>query len=664
MNTKYILSFFALSAIFAGCTKESNVISNSEKVADSGKLYTFSASAQDPATTKSFFKADEAPSYYIYWEDSDEFDFHDITLKTEEYEETESVTVTSSKPSAIGASRKSVTFEKKAHDYMVISYPKGAVTLLDTSTVYNWVSAKQTDTTTIFHNATVKVNVPKVQELSSVLSPANLPMVSPRLALSEEAVSRVKNGKDTVSTEFSNPVKLTPLAGLVKMTVTGLPDVTSATVTKVNILSEFNYLNSYTGTPQRGMRGDNIISLVDTMAVVGNWTSGDTRFDLSLTGGSVNYTSADGATVCFVANHSTTSMKTILVTVYTSDGAVYQKKFDTSAKAIAFSKSRVTSFTLDFTKSSVVKAASDKFSVEWSQGYLVFDDTNKTYKIGDKQDIGLYFKFGNANAIAFYDSNQDWLDRIRPANLISQSIEGTSGTQQVTPDGQTVKNGTDNFYNTQTGNTASWRIHPFYTATDGVVTMSTMSSEEDYFNWQGSTVAKDETDPCSYVKVAEGENSWRMPTTDDINNLIEVGKVGVEFGNFDGSDIKSNDGKSRFIKYTDGEQEFYLMANGIATSKITGAKATTKSIQMMYGNKYAANFPSSTYHGTATVSTSVTTNYVDIFQLSLSSAPSMTTSAKVNKIIANTYNSTASKIDSRPMWDAVNVRCVRDKKTN
>lgn len=140
------------------------------------------------------------------------------------------------------------------------------------------------------------------------------------------------------------------------MTVTGLPDVTSATVTKVNIMSEFNYLNGYTGTPQRGMRGDNIISLVDTMAVVGNWTSGDTRFDLSLTGGSVNYTSADGATVCFVANHSTTSMKTILVTVYTSDGAVYQKKFDTSAKAIAFSKSRVTSFTLDFTKSSCGKS--------------------------------------------------------------------------------------------------------------------------------------------------------------------------------------------------------------------------------------------------------------------------------------------------------------------
>ncbi len=660
MNTKYILSFFALSAILAGCTKENNFISNSEKAADNGKLYTFSASAQDPATTKSFFKADEAPSYYIYWEDTDEFDFHDITLNTEDW--SESVTVTSSKPSAIGASKKSVTFEKKAHDFMIISYPKGAVTLLDTTSVYSYdTNTKKSDTTTFFHNAAVKVNVPKVQELSSVLTPANLPMVSPRLALSQEACNRVKNGADTISTEFSNPVKLTPLAGLVKMTVTGLPDVTSATVTKVNIMSEFNSSSTYTGTPQRGLRGDNIISLADTMAVVGNWTSGDNRFDLSLTGGSVDYTSTDGATVCFVANHSIAQMKTILVTVYTSDGAVYQKKFNTSSKAIAFSKSRVTSFTLDFTSSSVVKAASEKFSVEWSQGYLVFDDANKTYKIGDKQDIGLYFKFGSANAIAFYDSNQDWLDRIRPTNLISKDIEGTSGSQEVTPDGQTLKNGTDYFYSNQTGLAASWRNHPFYTATDGVVTMSTMTSEEDYFNWQGSSVAKDETDPCSYVKVAEGENSWRMPTLDEINDLIKVGAPGVEFGNFDGSDIKSNDGKSRFVKYTDGEQTFYLMANGISIMKIM---TKYKSIQAMFGNKYAANFLSSTYHGNATVSTSTSTNYCDIYQLSLSSAPGVSTAAKVAKGVANTYNSTGYKVDTRPWWDAINVSCVRDKKSN
>lgn len=654
MKTRYIWSFIAAVAALAGCKEENGIVTDPHAAEDDGCLYSFTATAQD-LDTRSYFKADEAPSYYIYWDGADEFDFHDITLKDDK----ESVSVSSAKPSVVGASGKSVLFEKKAHDYMVISYPKGAVTLMDSTFVSTWISSKQTDIDTLVNNAAVKVNVPKVQALSSVLSPANLPMVSPRLALSETAAVRIANKQDTISTEFSNPVALTPLAGLVKMTVTGLPDVSSATVTKVNIMSEFNSASSSTGTPQRGLRGDNIISLKDTMAVIGNWSSGDNRFDISLTGGTAAYTSTDGATVCFVANHSVAQMKTILVTVYTSDGAVYQKKFDTSARAIAFSKSRVSSFTLDFTSGAVTKSASTKFSVEWSQGYLVFDEQNKAYKIGDKQDIGLFFKFGSANAIAFYDSNKDWLDRIKPENLVTQAIEGTTGSQQVTADGQTLKNGTDNFFSTMTGNVASWRSHPFYTASDGVVTASTMSSEDDYFSWQGSTVAKDATDPCSYVKVADGENVWRLPTLDEINDLINVGKAGVEFGNFDGSDIKSSDGKSRYVKYTDGEQEFYLMGNGIAESKIT---AKYKSIQAMFGNKYAANFLTSTYHGNETVSTSTSTNYCDTYQMYLSTAPSMTTAAKVNKGVANTYNSAGSKVDPRPLWNAINVRCVRDKK--
>lgn len=654
MKTRYIWSFVAAVAAFAGCAEENGVIDASGQAEDDGCLYSFTAMAQDPAT-RSYFKAEEAPSYYIYWDGTDEFDFHDITLG----DGTESVSVSSAKPSIVGASGKSVLFEKKAHDYMVISYPKGAVTLMDSTFISTWISSKQTDIDTLVNNATVKVSVPKVQALSSVLTPANLPMTSSRLALSEKAAARIAGRQDTISVEFSNPVTLTPLAGLVKMTVTGLPDVSSATVTKVNIMTEFKTSSTYTGTPQRGLRGDNIISLKDSMAVIGNWVSGDNRFDISLTGGTVEYTSGGGATVCFVANHSVDPMKTILVTVYTADGAVYQKKFDTSGNAIAFSKARVSSFTLDFTSGTVVKAASSKFSVEWSQGYLVFDEQNKAYKIGDKQDIGLYFKFGSANAIALYDSNKDWLDRIKPANLVSKAIEGTSGSQQVTEDGQTWKNGTDNFYNTAKSNVASWRNHPYYTVSGGEVSAGTMTSAEDYFDWQGSTVAKDATDPCTYVKVAEGENSWRLPTLDEINDLISVGKAGVEFGNFDGSDIKSNDGKSRYVKYTDGEQEFYLMGNGVAVSKIT---TSYKSIQMTYSHKYAAKFLSSSYHGNEAVSTNVSENYCDIYQLSLSSAPSMTTAAKVDKGVANTYNAAGSKLDPRPMWDAVNVRCVRDKK--
>lgn len=653
MKTRYIWSAVAAVAALAGCTEENGVIAGPQPAEDDGCLYSFTASAQDPAT-RSYFKADEAPSYYIYWDGTDEFDFHDITLG----DNTESVSVSSSKPSVVGASGKSVLFEKKAHDYMVISYPKGAVTLMDSTFISTWISSKQTDIDTLVNNAAVKVSVPKVQALSSVLTPENLPMVSPRLALSEKAAARIAGRQDTISVEFSNPVTLIPLAGLVKMTVTGLPEVSSATITKVNILTEFKTSSTSTGTPQRGIRGDNIISLKDTMAVIGTWESGDSRFDISLTGGSVAYTSGDGATVCFVANHSVERMKTILVTIYTADGAVYQKKFDTSANTIAFNKARVSSFTLDFTSGSVAKEASSKFSVEWSQGYLVFDEQNKAYKIGDKQDIGLYFKFGSANAIALYDSNKDWLDRIKPENLVSKPV-GTTGSLEVTEDGQTQKNGTDIFYSTQTGLIAGWRNHPYYTVSGGVVSAGTMTSQEDYFDWQGSTVAEDATDPCTYVKVAEGENSWRLPTKAEVEDLINVGAPGIEFGNFDGSDIKSTDGKSRYVKYWDGEQEIWFKASGKAQTYIM---SNYKAVKMMYSNKYTIFFPSSTYTGGAAVSTYTSTNYCSVYKLSLSSAPSVTTKASIDKGVANTYNSSGSKVDPRVNWDTFNVRCVRDKK--
>lgn len=651
MKTRYILYLSALAAVLASCAKETAVVSAEGAKTDDGVLYSFTATASDPMT-KSFFKEEEAPSRYIYWEDTDEFDFQDITIGDDGKE---SVSVTSSKPSSMGASKKSVLFEKKGHDYMVISYPKGAVTLMDSTFISTYVSSKLTTHDTLTNNAAVKVSVPKEQALSSVLTPANLPMVSSRLALSDKAKSLIESGKDTISTDFVNPVKLTPLAGLVKMTVTGLPEVTKATITKVNILTEFDAKTS-TGYPQRGLRGDNIISLKDTMAVIGNWESGDSRFDISLTGGSVDYTAEKGATVCFVANHSEAGMKSITVAVYTSDGAVYKKTFDTSKKMISFSKSRVSSFSLDFTSGSVSKAASSRFSVEWSKGYLVYDSANKTYKIGDKQEIGLYFKYGSANAIAFYESTEDWLSRIKPSNLVPIPIPGTDKFQDGTADGQTLKNGTDNFFSNMNGMAVAWRTHKAYTVSGSTVTESDMASESDYYAWQGSTSFAGEKDPCALVKVADGEKKWRVPTMEEVNDLISVGAAGIEFGNFDGSDIKSGDGKSRFIKYSDGEQEFYLMSTGKVASKIT---KSYKSIQMTYSYKYQVIFPTAEYTGSDAAQTSTSKNYCSSYSLSLSSAPSKTTAAKIEKGIANTYASGVT--DKTPQWDAFCIRCVRDK---
>lgn len=140
MKTRYILYFGALAAIMSGCAKEMSVIPAGEAKSDDSVLYSFTATASDPMT-RSFFKEEEAPSRYIYWEDTDEFDFHDITIG----ENKESVSVTSAKPSSMGASKKSVLFEKKGHDYMVISYPKGAVTLMDSTFISTYKSSKLTN---------------------------------------------------------------------------------------------------------------------------------------------------------------------------------------------------------------------------------------------------------------------------------------------------------------------------------------------------------------------------------------------------------------------------------------------------------------------------------------------------------------------------------------
>lgn len=74
MKTRYILYIGALAAILSGCAKETAVVSAEGSKADDGVLYSFTATASDPMT-RSFFKEEEAPSRYIYWEDTDEFDF-------------------------------------------------------------------------------------------------------------------------------------------------------------------------------------------------------------------------------------------------------------------------------------------------------------------------------------------------------------------------------------------------------------------------------------------------------------------------------------------------------------------------------------------------------------------------------------------------------------
>ena len=641
MKTRYFLLLAAV-AVFASCNQEQVLLQE----ASSAKTYTIRAGAGDPVT-KAYFKEDEAPSKYMYWEADDTFDFNDITIG-----EVWNVNVTSGKATEVAADGKTMLFTQTVNDYLVITYPAGAVNMTDVDMV--------------------TVTVPRDQELSSVLTPNNLPMTTSRLALSDVAKKAVESEEDVVSIIPDDaPVKFYPLAGIGKMTITGL-GVESATIKKVNILTEFSADKTTTGEPQRGLRGNNDFSLAGDKELTSTWTSGDARFDLSLTSETgISYTDKDGADVVFVADQSNYGVKTMQVVVYTADGAVYKKKFDMASaeKQIAFDKAHISSFTLDFTNGTVSKVADSKFSVEWSTGYLVFDEANKGYKIGEPEDIGLYFKFGTAVGVKFFKDNEDWAWRLQPKDEDGNKL---SGSTTYLSNKTTLANGTEMFYSGILqkgvrfyGENAIWQDTPYYypDGTDilaGTIAGGNDGDEFNYHKMAGTTVYSGAADPCSYVKVGEGEKAWRLPTKAEVEDLISVGAPGVEYFTLDGSDVKgsSGNGSPVYARYTDGVQELQFMTNGFVA--MTFSSAYTQ-IQMTFGNKYAVDFWTNQYEGQTEPQKS-TTNSAYAYKLSLSSTPGFNTKAEVAKFSANRLNNYTTKGGVEyTLWDAMNVRCVRDK---
>lgn len=665
MKTRYAIIAALALLLAAGCSTKTEMSDASALRA--GKLYSFSATAGDVAT-KAYFKDDEAPSRYIYWETDDAFDFHDITMGQQAWSEA----VSSGAASKISSDAKTVVFEKEASDYLVITYPAGAVEIPDSLEVKTWISSKLTEVDTIPDFSTVKVKVNREQMLSSTLTPDELPMTTARIAVSDAAKALVAEGKDTISiVHDGSPLKIYPLAGIARMTVKGLGPET-ATITKVNILTEFQTSSSATGTPQRGLRGSNAFSLKCDMPIVGNWESGDSRFDLTLAGGEgIAYGAEKGADVTFVVDESTANLKTLQVVVYTADGAVYKKKFDMlrdGQAVLGFSKARISSFTLDFTDGTVSKAADSKFSVEWAQGYLVYDAENSGYKIGAPEDNGLYFKFGSATGMQFYKDNADWAWRLQPKD---ENGEKLSGSTTFLPNKTTLANGTDMFYSgvllkdvRMYGENAIWQDTPYYFVQDGKVVAGTIAGGNDgdeynYHAMNGSIDFSGTNDPCSYVKVAEGQKGWRLPTKEEVENLISVGAPGLEFFTEDGSDVKgsSGNGSPVYARYSDGSSTLVFKAQGNVTQSFSSAYTQ---IQMTFGNKYAVKFWTNFYEGQPTPQKS-TTNSGYAYELSVSSAPGFNTAAKTNKYPANRINNYTTKNGTEYiLWDAIPVRCVRD----
>jgi len=650
MKTRFILLAAAAAFTLASCAvKEFNGNGPMAESMSDATIYTFTATVSDPMT-RSYFDESEAPSRYIYWEQDDAFDFHDITVDSET---TEAVNVTSGNPEQLASDAKSVVFKQAAHDYMLISYPAGAVQL-DTNFMYSTGSgSRYTEFWTRAHQfAFAVVNVPREQKLTSTLSPENVPMVSHRLALSEAAKAAVANGTDSISVNYDGaPVQMEPLAGLVKMHIGNL-GVESAQIARIELVTAFDG-QSKTGVDQYGIRGESYFSVADTMAVAKVFVSGDPRFVVNLTAeeAPLEYTEEKGVDVCFVANHSYAGMKTLLVKIYTDDGAYFVKTFDMSGKNVNFNKAKVSSFSLNFAEGTTSKVSSTRFSVEWSEGYLTYDAENKAYKFGGPSDVGLYFKFGTANGVFLYADTEDYDSRIKPASTSGGISIGGNIVNPTTEDGQTIANGSCYWYNVNpsSGLNAAWRTRAYCAPdADGKIVVDSLRTWQEYNAMEGTEAFSGATDPCSYVKVAEGENAWRMPTKADVEDLVNVAGAGAQFGNFDGSDICSTDGKSRYLRIADGGQDLYFKACGSAPE---GGNAKTYSLQMLYSNKYAIRFWTTSY----------SSNKGEYFNFSLSSVPSVTTGVKsaftkANAGYANKYTPTET------VWEATVVRCVRDKK--
>ena len=669
MKTRNIILAIAAVLLISACTNATDGPKSFDQL-ESGKVYTFTASAGDMISTKAYFKDDEAPSRWIYWDNEDAFDFHDVTMLSGA---SWTLAKTSGAPKQIAADARSLMFEKEASDYLVITYPAGAVEIPDSLEVKTWISSKLTELDTLPDFSVVKVKVNREQMLSSVLTPDELPMTTARIAVSESAKNLVQQGKDTISVlHDGSPLKIYPLAGIARMTVKGL-GVDAATITKVNILTEFKTTSSSTGTEQRGLRGDNVFSLKDDMPIVGNWESGDSRFDLTLSGGEgIAYTADKGADVVFVVDESIDGLKTLQVVLYTADGAVYKKKFEMlkdGEPVVMFNRARISSFTLDFTDGTVVKAADSKFSVEWAQGYLIYDEQNQGYKIGAPEDNGLYFKFGTATGFKFFKDNADWAWRLQPKDENGNKL---SGSTTFLPNGTTLYNGTEMFYSgvllkdvRMYGENALWQDTPYFYEDGGKIVAGTVAggSEGDEYKYHainGTTSFDGANDPCSYVKVAEGEKRWRLPSKAEAEELVALAGPGMEFFTEDGSDVKgsSGNGSPVYARLGDGSSNLVFKALGNVTQSFS-AKYTQ--IQLTFGNKYAVNFWTTEYEGKQEPQKS-TTNSGYAFKLSVSSTPGFNTKAEVAKYPANRINNytTVNGIEY-VMWDAIPVRCVREK---
>lgn len=612
MKTNLLILGVAAILLAASCAKEKSIAG--EPFSD-GK-YSISAAVAD-IQTRAFFKEEEMPSKYIYWEADDAFDLHNLTFAEGAMAEKD---VTNALPAELSADAKTAVFKVDGEDFLVLTYPKGAVTL---------TSVEPT-------SVTATVNVPKEQPLSSVLSPEVVPMASYPVALSGNAAAAVEAGTVSGVALGAEPVQLFPLAGIVQMTVKGLPGLTSAAINRIEVGVN---VSGSANQPQVGVTGDNVFELKDTVNYVSTYASTDSyqRHQIVLTADTpLSYTAENGVTACFAVNHSSKPLTVLYVTVSTKDGKTFYKKFSLSSKNITVSKSKISSFSLDFTSGAVIQDETSLFSVEWAPGFLTVSNGN--YVFGDKADIGLYFRFGSAQGLKLFD------------NESYKTAYATGGVQRLYSD-----------FSMQLQD--QWTPITLYYPEDGAIKSKSMETPEEVYALAWSESFSGNDDPCSYVAVTDGGNKWRVPTKEEVQDLIDKGKVGISFGTLDGTPMVAGNKTPGYVKLTDGEQEVSVRVTTFLQFSLGVYSGAPYHQLNLYNGWNGAYFWTNTLHDkyTNTGATGATQSAYAFNKGSLEGAvnPYDNYPTIVNSNMD--VNRTVNGITDYTKAAFLNIRCVRDK---
>lgn len=612
MKAKYLILSASAILLAGSCAKETVV----PEVPQGDGKYTLAASVSD-IQTKAYFKEDETPSKYIYWEADDAFDFHNITLSQGALA---LKNVSSAVPTSLSDDAKTAIFKVEGEDFVVLTYPHGAVTLSS-------VEAQSVKAT---------VSVPKQQPLSSALTPEVVPMASYPIALSSDAGVAVSAESVSGVVLGEEPVKLFPLAGIVKMTVKGLPGVTSAQISKMEIGVNVSGTNN---KPQVGVIGENVFELKDTVNYTSVYTNADSyqRHQIILSSDTpLAYSAADGVTACYAVNHSSEPLNMLYVTVYTSDGKAFYKKFNLSSRKIGVSKSKITTFSLDFTTGAIVQDDDTHFSVEWAPGYLTVKEGS--YVFGDKFDIGLYFRFGSAQGLKLYDNDS------------YKTAYTAGGVQRLYSD-----------FAMQLQD--QWAPVNLYYPENGTIKEASMDEPSKVYALPWSESFSGANDPCSYVAVTDGGYKWRVPTKEEVQELIDKGKVGISFGTIDGTPMLAGNKTPGYVKLTDGEQEVTARVTTFLQFSLGVYQGTAYHQLNMYNAWNGAYFWTNTLHSsyTSAGATGATQSAYAFNKGSLEGAinPYDNYPSVVNSNMD--VNRTVNGITDYTKAAFLNVRCVRNK---